>query len=628
MTKEIIYSRKLYNNNLYLNLLANEKSPKKQNVNIAIALDISGSMDSDASLKTDSGESDNLSRLNLATHAIKTVISLLDENDSVGIVTFATSANIIQNMTKMTDENKKKSFELIDKIESKDTTNIYDGLKLCLDLIKTIDESNNNVNSILLLTDGESNVDPPSGIIPTLKKYLNESKTIKPFNINTFGISYDINSELLKDLANIGNGVFYFIPDSSMIGTVFINYASYLLSTYVINSLIEIEYYNKTIEYINTGPILIQQPRELLIPIKSDIKEIRMIYNNEKINMIEDSSIDVLINSTNTRYEIIKIINSYINDNNINIKLGSDVIYSLYNKINTNLNDNKELTIKEKEIISNYYKDYENSEVNIGGQIKIVFNDIKFFNKWGKHYLRSLMNAYNLQQCINFKDPGVQHFAKELFNNIRDNAEGIFCKIPPPQPKIRYSNNRQQPTQQITSMASYYNQSGGCFNGSGLVSLYNSNDKIPVNLLKKGHIVKTFDNKPATIVCILKQKMNYNIQLCSINNVLLTPYHPVLINNTWSYPIQNTIATNINIDYIYNLVLDTGHIIYINDLPVITLGHNINDVVASHNYFGTEMILNDLKKMYGYENGLIILNNPKYIRDKNTNEVIKLIDTV
>ena len=166
-----------------------------------------------------------------------------------------------------------------------------------------------------------------------LKKYLELSKDIKPFNINTFGFSYDINSELLKDLAEIGNGVFYFIPDSSMIGTVFINYASYILSTYMINSVIEIEYYNKIIEYINTGPILLEQPRELLIPIKSDIKEVRLVYNNEKIDMIEDTNIDLFINTTNTRYEIIKIINSYINDAKINIKFGSEVIYSLYTKI-------------------------------------------------------------------------------------------------------------------------------------------------------------------------------------------------------------------------------------------------------------------------------------------------------
>ena len=45
-------------------------------------------------------------------------------------------------------------------------------------------------------------------------------------------------------------------------------------------------------------------------------------------------------------------------------------------------------------------------------------------------------------------------------------------------------------------------------------------------------------------------------------------------------------------------------------------------------YFGTDKIINDLKTMNGYENGLIILNNPKYIRDENTNEVIKLIDGI
>ena len=30
--------------------------------------------------------------------------------------------------------------------------------------------------------------------------------------------------------------------------------------------------------------------------------------------------------------------------------------------------------------------------------------------KWGKHYLQSLQRAHELQQCNNFKDPGVQFY--------------------------------------------------------------------------------------------------------------------------------------------------------------------------------------------------------------------------
>jgi hypothetical protein len=31
-----------------------------------------------------------------------------------------------------------------------------------------------------------------------------------------------------------------------------------------------------------------------------------------------------------------------------------------------------------------------------------------YFERWGKHYLPSLARAHLLQQCNNFKDPGIQ----------------------------------------------------------------------------------------------------------------------------------------------------------------------------------------------------------------------------
>ena len=34
----------------------------------------------------------------------------------------------------------------------------------------------------------------------------------------------------------------------------------------------------------------------------------------------------------------------------------------------------------------------------------------EYYVKWGRHYLPSLARAHLLQQCNNFKDPGVQGY--------------------------------------------------------------------------------------------------------------------------------------------------------------------------------------------------------------------------
>ena len=55
----------------------------------------------------------------------------------------------------------------------------------------------------------------------------------------------------------------------------------------------------------------------------------------------------------------------------------------------------------------------------------------------------------------------------------------------------------------------------------------------------------------------------------------------------------------------------------------VTFGHNFtNNFVVSHQYFGSNNIINDLKNMNGYENGLIYLEGNYIIRDNITNRVI------
>ena len=42
------------------------------------------------------------------------------------------------------------------------------------------------------------------------------------------------------------------------------------------------------------------------------------------------------------------------------------------------------------------------------GQVMEAISRGDYYQKWGKHYLPSLARAHQLQQCSNFKDPGVQ----------------------------------------------------------------------------------------------------------------------------------------------------------------------------------------------------------------------------
>ena len=69
--------------------------------------------------------------------------------------------------------------------------------------------------------------------------------------------------------------------------------------------------------------------------------------------------------------------------------------------------------------------------------------------------------------------------------------------------------------------------------------------------------------------------------------------------------------------------MNRNHIIYINDVQCITLGHGIqNNNVVSHEYFGTRKVVLDLQKSSGWVNGIVKLNKNSLIRSSATGRVV------
>merc|ERR1719476_585170 len=56
------------------------------------------------------------------------------------------------------------------------------------------------------------------------------------------------------------------------------------------------------------------------------------------------------------------------------------------------------------------------------------------FNRWGKHYLRALARAHQLQMCTNFMDPGLQIYGGTLFRDLRAQGDDAFLSLPAPTP--------------------------------------------------------------------------------------------------------------------------------------------------------------------------------------------------
>jgi hypothetical protein len=57
----------------------------------------------------------------------------------------------------------------------------------------------------------------------------------------------------------------------------------------------------------------------------------------------------------------------------------------------------------------------------------------------------------------------------------------------------------------------------------------------------------------------------------------------------------------------YNFVLDRGHTLKINGIDLVTLGMGFPNTIVQHPYYATDRVIEDLKRIKGWNNGLIEL---------------------
>ena len=234
---------------------------------------------------------------------------------------------------------------------------------------------------------------------------------------------------------------------------------------------------------------------------------------------------------------------------------------------------------------------------NIQDQVTIAMSNMNDFDRWGKHYLRSLIRSLQLQIKNNFKDPAVAHFGGDLFKKLVEHADSIFDNMPPPKP----SKFNEKRSIRVESMKTYNNCRSSCFAGHCLIKMADGSEK-QVKDLVKGDLVST-PSGSAKLVCMLKTVQQGGMaELCTIpGGLIITAWHPVLSNGTWTFPNDLVQPVMQPCEAVYSLVLANDHIATINGTQVICLGHGYTQGILNHQYFGTQKVIDDLKLMPGYE---------------------------
>ena len=572
-----------------------EPGAKRQPLHLIVGLDCSGSM-SELIGSTPELQRLRLTRMDIVKFTTRVLASMLQPEDSMSIVKFNDTAQIVQYPISMTEAGKQTISQLLNGITAGGSTNIYD----CISKAASIRDMKGMEDKHIvcaMLTDGAENCSPRIG---TIQQYAIDP-VVNPWSLHVFGFGNGSDSNLLLGLAE-PKGLYGFISDGSLVGSVMLNFLATQLTTG--NTGIQIPYKvdGGPVQVIDTGSIQIGQERDFIVPINTTSGAVTVTVNGAPVPFTEDVPEIIL-----AREDLIHAIG-----------------YSMTEKSQSFIRDfYKKYSATTDPLVKKLVSDSNPGGVGQEGQVHMAF---VYLQEWGLHYLRSYRRALELQVRLNFKDGASNIYGGEMFKDLLEEGDRLFATLAPPTPTGSYydSSMPYTPTYSIAlaTMSQLNDPAGGCFAAGAKVLMADGTQK-EIQLLTKADVVWT-PAGPANVVALVEcGRYSYAQTMCNVNGTRVTPYHPCRSKNStiWFRPIDMYSYTECFMQTVYNLVLSSGHVIDIGGLEYVTLGHGFDDDVVKHSYFGTNRILDDLKKRPGWESGKVVYVNLKVRKNSVTGDI-------
>jgi len=563
-------------------------------VDLVLVMDRSGSMgtavvgvDEDTQMVVENG----FNTLDLCKHAMRTCVNALRPVDRLALILFDNQIIRAFELTAMDKNGRNMAVQKIETVKERGSTNIYQAVQNAVQLIENRRDKSRNP-SILFFTDGVPNISPSSGELQFFKKMMRTKRLSFPIHTFGFGAWAGINSSLLYDMAQIFNGMYGYIPNATFVGTTFVNAITNILTTAAFNVKVHVKRgspygegqlhvgdFNHHVEIdenvvvINLGSVRYGQSIDFLVKYNSKVDKLPCYYvtyqrGEQLFRSNNGSKVGVGYSAQNhlLRFETItmlkKVIRMYRNDLSAAARLVENHIQSWDSR---KLLDDTSLGIIEQ----------------LKGQNTKMLLKRKYMDKWGKHQTRQYIRALNLQIKNNFKDPGVQHFGGNLFEDLADKIDDIFNNMAPPKPSLA-----TQATKVVASPKSFAraynnvrndyinghgNTSGGCFAGDGEVLMEDGSYKAVRNVCP-GDILATPEG--ARQVVVVRRDELYH-QGCLVKGLWITPKHPMRVEGQWVCPyMMHEVDSFCPVTTWYNFELKHGNSFIINGMELVALGHN------------------------------------------------------
>lgn len=588
----------------FLHLVAETDSAiGKQGGVYIIGLDNSGSM---ADLTDPDNKEIFYTRMDLAKHTINSVAAMLGSEDFLAVVSFSTAAKIVLEPTRMDDAGRGKLKAILQTVQPDSMTNIDAAIRSMMSIANRPEMKGRAIFGALLTDGAETVIPSPSGTV----KALSRLEMTNPWILSIFGFGYQLNSVLLTQLSEMplaGGGSFGFIPDLTMIGTVFINWVANCMVTGTRDAVIQYSVNSGSAVSIRTGPLAIGQPRDYLVQIPS----------GASVKVIA-SGTEIIPSAAATLPEYVVAWNMYLSAMEQSIAVSeserTDGAFLHLAKVVSRFADSMDPRVKALLL------DIESVDPS-EGQIGMA---PRYWKRWGGHYTRSYRRAQQIQRRLNFKDPGSLIYGGDetsLFGQCVAKGEELFMTLDPPQPtgssRGYGSSSSAAPAYDPAYLSAYLRtnsqaaQSGGCFHPETPLIMADNSVK-QIQSLNPGDLVWT-PHGPASVIALVTvgHGSATSVMMSKVGDCILTPYHPYL-NEVLHWVVgADTVGQEAYLTgTVYNLVLDKFHIIKTpGGIRACTLAHGFTENVIAHPFFGTQAVVEDLKKCSGWSVGLPVYKN-------------------
>jgi Ca-activated chloride channel family protein len=175
-----------------------EGGNKALGLNLALVLDVSGSMYEE--------DGTGISRLKRIQQAANAAIQKLKPDDTLAIIAFAHNAQVVLPSTTLTD--KAKIEDVINRIDMFDVdpggTAMDQGIGLGLGEVQKSAGAPGKLSQVVVLTDGETSGEQ-------MCRQLAEEMGKNKIHLTLMGVGTEWNSSLIKDLAKLSEGKWYYI---------------------------------------------------------------------------------------------------------------------------------------------------------------------------------------------------------------------------------------------------------------------------------------------------------------------------------------------------------------------------------------------------------------------------------